>query len=217
MEYIKICGIQKVEDLEICIKYGATAIGFVYNVSNSPRNLSKKRVKELIKETNKRINTVCVIKVKSLKEITETYREIDTDFIQVHSNLDFSELILLPKELKRKLIISKKLNPSLNKNLQHYTNEFFAFLIDSSEGSGKELNISRVRSFLIGLEGTRIILAGGICKKNIRRIISKLNPYGIDLSSSLEIKKGIKSKKKIETFLKYIKKINKNKIVKYEI
>ena len=47
----------------------------------------------------------------------------------------------------------------------------------------------------------RIILAGGIGTENITHIVKKLDPYGIDVSSSLEIEKGVKDPDKIMEFL----------------
>lgn len=209
MEYVKICGIQQAENLKVCIKNGANAVGFVYNVLTSPRNLSKREIINLVKESNEKIKTVCVIKAKSLNDIIRIDKEINTDLIQVHSKLDFSELTQLPKDLKEKLIISKPLNHSLKEELIQYKKDFYAFLIDSSEGSGKKFNIPTMRSFLIDLKDIKIILAGGINQNNIKKILEELNPYGIDLSSSLETRKGVKNKKKIRKFLKIFNKIKK--------
>ena len=41
MEYVKICGLKKFEDIQLCINNGATAVGFINGVPESPRNLEE--------------------------------------------------------------------------------------------------------------------------------------------------------------------------------
>jgi phosphoribosylanthranilate isomerase len=52
----------------------------------------------------------------------------------------------------------------------------------------------------------RTFIAGGINEKNVREIL-RLHPFGVDLVSSIEVYKGKKDYKKMETFMKTIRSI----------
>ncbi|MFX1371205.1 MAG: phosphoribosylanthranilate isomerase, partial [Promethearchaeota archaeon] len=119
----------------------------------------------------------------------------------------------ISKELKEKIILALKLNHSNLQEIIIKINElhdsFFAILIDNSEGHGNKLEISIIKELMENISETKIILAGGISIDNIEDIIKKLKPYGIDVSSSLESKKGVKNPIKIKKFLDKIKEIKK--------
>ena len=53
------------------------------------------------------------------------------------------------------------------------------------------------------LDVSRLIIAGGICRDNVKEILA-LQPYGIDVSSALETN-GKKDKEKVRTFMKQLK------------
>ncbi|TFG00024.1 MAG: hypothetical protein EU540_05810, partial [Promethearchaeota archaeon] len=116
-------------------------------------------------------------------------------------------------DLKKKIILALQVNPSnkddvINK-INKYYDQFFGFLIDNSEGHGTEFNFNIVADIIDNTKGASIIVAGGININNIEIIIKNLNPYGIDVSSSLESEKGVKDPLKIEIFLKKVNEIKK--------
>ena len=50
----------------------------------------------------------------------------------------------------------------------------------------------------------RVIIAGGVSEKNVEEIFTKINPYAVDVSSSLEISPGKKDHDKMECFFQII-------------
>ncbi|MBY8982028.1 MAG: phosphoribosylanthranilate isomerase [Candidatus Lokiarchaeota archaeon] len=217
MEYIKVCGIKNYEIAKLCIEQGTNAIGFVYKVPSSPRNLKKDQVKTLLNQINNQISSVLVIKSNELEEIQGITSEFNTTFFQIHSNLDINEFNKLQNNIKKKIIIALKVNNSNKNSIITLINEnrdlFFAFLLDNSEGHGNVLDINLIKEIIKNVKDSKIILAGGINIKNIDKILTELKPYGIDLSSSLESEKGVKDPNKIKNFLEKIK-IIKNSIKK---
>ncbi|HEY0089435.1 MAG TPA: phosphoribosylanthranilate isomerase [Candidatus Lokiarchaeia archaeon] len=215
VEYVKICGLKKPEEIELSINKGANAVGFIYNVFDSPRNLEKAEIVKLLNNISNKIFSVIVFKPESLQEIQITINEINAGLYQIHTNMEISELNPISADLKKKIILAYKLDNN-NKDqvvniVKTYFDQFFAFLIDNSEGQGNKLDLRVVKEVLDKCNGARIILAGGINVRNIKSIIKMLNPFGIDVSSSLESIKGIKDPKKIRKFLYKIKKVNKAK------
>ena len=205
MEYIKVCGLKTYINIQLSINHGATAVGFIYDVPESPRNLEKSKIKKLIKNIPKECRTVLVFKPKSIHEIKKKINHLKTDLYQIHGNFDNKELEKISENFKRRIIVAIKLNRSNTNSVLNLINQFqdrfFAFLIDNSEGHGKVLDFDLVQEILKNRGKARIILAGGISIENITDIIKTLDPYGIDVSSSLEIEKGIKDPYKVIQFL----------------
>lgn len=214
MEYIKICGLKQYEHVLLCIEYGADAVGFIYNVPESPRNLQKIELKTLLKKINNKISTVIVLKPSSVLEAEEVINDINASYFQIHANFDIIELEKLSKEYKKKVILALKVNQankdSMLKLINIFKGQFFAFLIDDSEGRGKILDFELVKEILKKHPETKLIVAGGISIENIEEIIKVLKPYGIDVSSSLESEEGVKDPYRIKYILTKINELKKN-------
>ncbi|HEX7356252.1 MAG TPA: hypothetical protein VF270_00920, partial [Ignavibacteriaceae bacterium] len=52
---------------------------------------------------------------------------------------------------------------------------------------------------------SKIILSGGVSSSNIQKIITEINPYAVDVSSSLEKYPGKKSSEKLKEFFNNLK------------
>ncbi len=214
MEYIKICGLKQYEHVLLCIEYGADAVGFIYNVPESPRNLQKIELKTLLKRINNKIATVIVLKPSSVLELEEVIKDINASYFQIHANFDVIELEKLSKEHKKKVILAIKVNQankdSMLKLINNFMGQFFAFLIDNSEGRGKVLDFELVKEILKKSSETSLIVAGGVSIENVEEIINVLKPYGIDISSSLESGEGVKDPHRIKYILTKINELKKN-------
>ena len=217
MEYVKICGLKNFEDIKFCIKNGANAVGFICNVPKSPRNLREAEINQLLKKIPRKIRTVLVFKPKNASEVVEIMNKIEANLYQVHCRFNIRSLDRFSSEIKRKLIIALKVDEgnksSVIQKINLSFNQFFAFLLDSSEGQGIEFDYDLVLEILKKTYGTKVILAGGISIDNVENIIKILKPFGIDVSSSLESEKGIKDPKKIKNFLEKLIKIKQEIVV----
>jgi phosphoribosylanthranilate isomerase len=211
MEYVKICGLKQYDHVQLCIDNGASAVGFIYKVPASPRNLKTSELKKLLSKIGSKILTVVVFKPTSILELKEIMNDIPTSYYQIHTSFDIKELNTLSIEQKNKIILALKVNQA-NKQLvieqiNDFKSQFFAFLIDNSEGHGNELELELIKDVFKKSTGARVIVAGGIKAENVKNIVDVLEPYGIDASSSLESEKGVKDPSKIKEILEIIKKI----------
>jgi phosphoribosylanthranilate isomerase len=204
MEYVKICGLKQYDHVQLCINNGASAVGFIFKIPTSPRNLQTSELKDLLIEIGNKILTVVVLKPANILELREIMNDIPASYFQVHIDFDVQELNTLSSEYKNKIILVLKVDHT-NKQLvieqiNDFNSQFFAFLIDNSEGHGNELDIELLKDVLKKT-------TGGINVMNVEKIVGDLKPYGIDASSSLESEKGVKNPSKIREFLDKIKRI----------
>jgi phosphoribosylanthranilate isomerase len=50
-----------------------------------------------------------------------------------------------------------------------------------------------------------IILSGGLTEDNVAHAIRRIRPYAVDVSSSVEVAKGIKDSAKVAAFIRAVK------------
>ena len=214
MEYIKICGLKKPDDVRLCIDYGANAIGFIYNVPDSPRNLSKQEINDLLKLIPNTIKKVVITRVNNASEVEQLMKDMEVDLYQLHCSFNIRDLDKFPMVEKKKMIIALKVNQAskedIMRKIHHSFDQFFAFLIDNSQGSGTDIDFDLVLDIRKRTAPSKIIIAGGINIDNVEALIKHIRPYGIDVSSSLESERGVKDPNKIVSFLNEVNNVKNN-------
>ncbi len=54
-------------------------------------------------------------------------------------------------------------------------------------------------------EGFRVILSGGLTPKNVAKAIRVAKPYGVDVSSGVEARKGVKDPDRVRRFIRAVR------------
>ena len=201
---VKICGIKNKKTLLCCEKNKVNFFGMIF-YNKSPRNISFKKAKELQDIAKKlKIKGVGVFVNKELNEIIKLIRDLNLKFVQLHgeeNNKYISEL----KKMNIKIIkkISIKTRGDLI-NYKKYTKaDYFLFDYKPKDnelpgGNAKSFDWNVVKNLKISKPW---FLSGGVEIKNIHLIKSKIKPFGIDLSSGVEKKLGIKDNLIINNFM----------------
>lgn len=198
MVKIKICGIRRLEDVEIVNRYRPDYIGFVF--APSKRQVSHELAGQLKSNLDPQIISVGVFVDAALEEIIGLFNEGTIEIAQLHGT-ESGEYI---KELKEKtngeLKIIKAVEMSEDKDLAMYDDlDVDYLLLDSGKGSGKTFDWSLISRDL----KKEFFLAGGLDSSNVAEAIEQFNPYAIDLSSSLETD-GFKDENKIKKIMEVI-------------
>lgn len=201
---VKICGITQREDLEICLKYRADYVGFVFFV-NSKRNISLENASILSKYSYSKIKNVGLFVEPDDFFLEKVIKNVKLDFIQLHGQ----ETVERVKKIKEKfnLPIIKALGISTKKDLlkvSKFENVSDILLLDYKTndkilpgGSGKSFDWSILKKFDIKKPW---MLAGGLNPKNVKNALKTSGTKILDVSSGVETN-GMKSKKKIKSFL----------------
>ncbi len=200
---IKICGLCRKEDIDHAISEGADYIGIIL-YEKSPRYVDPEKAINLIKDI-KNAKKVAVMVNPDINMAVYMLRK-GFDFIQLHGNEDyeFAEQIGIERVIKAFRI--KEETPKIEKVWK----KAHAILLDtyrkdSYGGTGQtfDWNIAcQIRE-----EGFRVFLSGGLNPLNVIHAIEKVKPFGVDVSSGVELKPCMKDKKLVSEFIRKVKEL----------
>ncbi len=203
MVRVKICGITNVEDALDAVEAGADAIGFVF-YKKSPRYIEPSIAGEIIKSLPPFTVTVGVFVNEDPSEIKRIRDLTGINIIQLHGE-EPPESIVNP----HKTIKSIRVRELTDLEPIRLYSGVSAFLLDTYTpdkygGTGEVFNWDVA---IHAKEFGRIILAGGLNPENIERAIRYVRPYGVDVSSGVEKKKGKKDRELMRLFVERAKSV----------
>jgi len=195
---VKICGITNLDDAIAAVDLGADALGFVF-FGKSPRFISHTKAEAIIKKLPSFITTVGVFVNEKTENIEKIVRLTRIDVVQLHGD-EPPEMCNVSRRVIKAIRVKsiESLAPLIN-----YKDKVSAFLLDTFTpdilgGTGQIFNWDiAVDAKQFG----RIILAGGLTPDNITEAVRRVRPYGVDVSSGVELEKGKKDHKKMELFI----------------
>ena len=201
---IKICGLTDPENSKQIASLDIHAIGLVF-FNESPRAVSIGQANEIIQELPPFINKVGLFVNANSNFVDQVLNSVNIDTIQFHGDESSSDC----SQFQMPFI--KAIRMREGTNLLSQAEEFSSasgLLLDSFEedsygGTGKSFDWNLIKNNL----DLPIILAGGLNKDNIMSAIEKTQPYAIDISSGVEVDKGIKDIGKTKEIIEIVKSI----------
>ena len=201
---VKICGIKNQNTLLCCEKNKVNFFGMIF-YEKSPRNIDLVTAKYLQSASKDlEINGVGVYVDKNIDELEEHVKYLGLNFVQLHGN-ENDKYIDNIKKLDVKVI--KKISIRKVKDLENIkffkTADYYLFdykpnINDLPGGNAKSFNWNIIKDLQINKPW---FLSGGINLNNLDIIKNKINPFGLDLSSGVEKKLGIKDNEIINIFM----------------
>lgn len=197
---VKICGLKRLEDINIVNKYPVDYIGFVF--APSKRRVTLEEAVELKAALNPSIKTVGVFVNEEPSVVNEIAAKCSLDIVQLHGDED-DEYIKNIKFPVWKSISVKDSNFYKEMELCTLSSGFVldTYSNDAKGGTGKVFNWDLVKDVS---KDKFIILAGGLNSSNVLTAIEKISPSIIDVSSGVE-EQGFKNEFKIQEFLRKVK------------
>ena len=196
---IKICGLNPIRDVQLCIDLKVNYLGFVF-YEKSPRNINLSDIKVLNKYDRKNSNFVAVT-VNPSNEFIKKNLIANFNYIQLHGS-ETKERLREIKKMGFKIIKAIKIKEEKDIDKYKEFSEADIILFDTP-GMEKSLEFPKNLIKKIPL-GEKYALAGSISKYNVENM-NKLGINFFDLSSSLESQLGYKDHTEIK---KFINKIN---------
>lgn len=202
MSKIKICGLTRLEDIQMVNKWSPDYIGFVF--AKSKRQVTLDQAKALKAGLNPGIQSVGVFVDSPIPIITLMVSENIIDIIQLHGNEDELYIKQLKKSVSCPIIKAIRVQDTSDilKGEQLPADYLLldTFVKGEQGGSGKTFDWD-----LIPRKIKPYFLAGGLNSENIHSAINCCQPYCVDVSSGVETK-GIKDNTKIADFINAVNK-----------
>jgi phosphoribosylanthranilate isomerase len=198
---VKICGITREQDLDAAAAAGADALGFVF-YPPSPRFLAADRAAELIRQVPPFVSSVGLFVNPDPDFVRATLAAVPLDLLQFQGD----ESPEFCAQFARPYLKVARMRPGLD--LLEFARTFASArgllldaYVEAYGGAGQTFDWSLVPRGL----PTPILLAGGLTADNVGSAIRKLRPWAVDVSSGVEIAKGIKDAAKIAAFIAAVK------------
>lgn len=194
---IKICGITNRDDAMDAVNLGVDAVGFIF-YEDSPRYISPDIVEEISLFLPPFVLLVGVFVNHDKPYIDAVTHRCRLDLIQLHGN----ESPAFCRSMRRRVIKAFKIADIQDVDqIAAYQSSVSAVLLDTKV-SGMEGGTGKVFDWGLAIKAKEfdipLVLAGGINAQNLNKAVKLVNPYGVDLSSSVESLPGKKDYNKMQ-------------------
>jgi phosphoribosylanthranilate isomerase len=207
---IKVCGLTREADVDAAVAAGVDALGFVL-YPPSARHVSASRAAELARRLPPFVTPVLLFVNASEQEIAQALALMPQALLQFHGDETPQDCLRPGRPYVRaaRLPASDAPTPAeTGFDLLKYAHDFGtaqAILLDAHVegygGGGKTFNWSRLPTNV----NAHLVLSGGLTPANVTDGILQVRPrcstLAVDVSSGVEVSKGIKSADKIHQFV----------------
>jgi len=185
--WIKVCGMTTAEAVTAALDAGVDAIGFVF--AESVRQVTPQTAAALARPARGRVRCVAVTRHPTQRAVAEILNVFRPDLLQTDA-ADIAAL-RLPATLERLPVVREGEAPpeTLPRRL---------LFEGPASGQGQLSDWAAARSLAAHSE---LVLAGGLSATNVGAAIAAVQPFGVDVSSGVEERPGLKSPAHIVSFV----------------
>lgn len=209
MTLVKICGLKDPGNLATAIESGADFVGFVFFAA-SPRNIDFHTAANLRQLTPKNVKATGLFVDPDDATLEKFVAGLSLDLIQLHGRETPERVAQIKAEFERPVM--KAINVANARDVQQieiYEKVADWILVDSRPqgakmpgGTGKTFDWDLLRSQKFSKPW---MLSGGLYAENVKTALGILKPIAVDVSSGVEITRGIKDPAKIREFIEAVK------------
>lgn len=189
--FVKICGMTDRTAVQAALDAGTDAIGFVFH-EKSPRNISPAEAARLCADLPDNVLKVAVTMHPAVSLWNEVMEWMQPDALQTDIE-DFDELDI-PDGVEMWPVLREGSLPSA----------LPAMFVYEGKKSGHGETVDWGVAAEIAQQG-RMILAGGLSVENVAMAVGTVAPFGVDVSSAVESRPGIKDPGRIRAFIEAAK------------
>ncbi len=198
---VKICGVTRSADAESAARAGADAIGMIF-YPKSPRYIEPADAARVRSVIPPYLSVVAVFVNPSPDDVRSVVAAVVPSLLQFHGDEppEFCTQFGLP------FVKAFRVHPELDllKSLRLYSAAAGWLLdafVDGYGGGGKSFDWSLIPAQRDG----PLILSGGLTPGNVAGAVRQVRPWAVDVSSGVEIRKGIKDPELIERFIQEVR------------
>ena len=200
---VKICGLTRPDQAVACVDAGAAAIGLVF-YDKSPRNVSIDTARAITRVLPQEVARVGVFVDEPYDVIMQRVATCHLTCVQLHGR-ETPELVMQLKSAG--LVVIKSLfldhNPLLTAADQFFADAYLGECGTGPLPGGNAKVWNYADAGDLGLSSP-LILAGGLSPDNVDDAIQSACPDGVDVSSGVELRPGIKDPALVTQFMRTV-------------
>ena len=185
--FIKICGMTTPAAVDAALSGEVDAIGFVF--AQSVRQVSTRQANELAAPARHKLACVAVTRHPTRELVAEILRDFKPDILQ--TDIDDIDALDLPATLS----VLPVMRPGPPRACALPGRVLYEGPVS---GSGQTTDWNAAAELATR---SQVILAGGLDPFNVGTAVRRVRPFGVDVSSGVEERPGIKSTEKIDKFV----------------
>lgn len=211
---VKICCISSVEEVNLALKYGASALGLVSAMPSGPGPISEELIAEIVAHIPDGIASFLLTSKQDADSIIAQQRMTKTNTLQLVDSVSVEVYHTLRKELPGISIVqvihvidessideAKSVAPFVDMILLDSGNPKLA--VKELGGTGRKHDWTFSRTIVASVNKP-VFLAGGLTAENVREAIEFVHPYGLDLCSGVRTN-GKLDESKLQRFMEVVK------------
>jgi len=204
---VKICGITRADDALAAAAMGVDAIGLVF-YDQSPRNIDIETAATICRQLPAFVTTVALFLDADQSLVNEVLAHVPVEVLQFHGAEDPAYCERFARPYIKALGMGALNREGLISQSKAYKNAR-GLLLDSHKpgaagGTGETFDWNSIPAL-----NKPVILAGGLTVNNVAEAVNRVHPWAVDVSSGVEVDKGIKSVELMSAFMQEIENANK--------
>ena len=197
MTPIKICGITRFEDAVLAARLGVACVGFVF-WPQSPRFVEPAAAADILAGLPPHVAGVGVFVNQAIEEVNAVADRVGLGAVQLHGD----EPAALCARCRRRVIKAVRLSAVSTPDAVDEVWSEATVLLDAFDpvrrgGTGHQVDWTLASRIA---RRRRTILSGGLRADNVGDAIRQVAPYGLDVSSGVESRPGIKAPDRMRAF-----------------
>jgi len=204
---IKICGLTREADVDAAVHAGADAVGFVL-YDASPRHVTPERAGELARRLPAFVMPVLLFVNASPEHVARGCQAVPQALLQFHGDETPADCEAARRPYLRAARIPTGPHGQ-DFDLLKYAEEHRAAqailldaLVEGYGGGGQSFDWTAFPwSHPLLNASSRLVLSGGLTPANVTDGIVRIRPWAVDVSSGVEVSKGIKDPDKMLAFV----------------
>ena len=199
----KVCGVTRPADAVHAACAGANAIGLIF-VRRSVRAVTPDSARKIVEALPEGVLKVGVFASERPEIVAETVRRSGLDVAQLHGNESPQDCAAVRDaadgrfEVWKAIRVGSQLDTAM---LAEFDVETFLLDTDADGGYGGTGSTFPWHLAVPAKRYGKLVLAGGLDGENVAAAVRTVRPWGVDASSKLESRPGIKDPRKVASYL----------------
>ena len=194
---VKICGITRPEDADLAARLGAAWVGFIF-WPRSPRFVEPETAAAILAGLPPHVGGVGVFVDEPVDEVNAIADQVGLGAVQLHGR----ETTEACRQCRRRVIKAVRLAGNGGGDDPDAVWSGATILVDAFDpvrmgGTGQRVDWTRAARIA---RRRPLMLSGGLRPENVADAVRQVAPYGVDVSSGVESRPGVKDPARLRAF-----------------